>query len=171
MAERQTSKILKVLKTDNAKEFRKRGFDNHLRRLEICHLTSAEYTAEQNGMAERANRRIVGRARCMLYEASLPKMFWAETTAAAVYVINRSPSAGTRTTPKKAWSGQRLDLPNLRISGRTTMSQTPKQKLRKWDAEAEECLLIRFDEEIQACWLYSKQVKSQHARSAIKKVT
>lgn len=159
MAERQTGKKLKVLRTDNGKEFKNRGFENLLRCLGIFHQTTVEYTPEQNGMAERANRTIVEKARCMLHEANLPKTFWAEATATAVYIINRSPSKGIRTTLEEAWSGQKPDLSNLRIFGTTTMSHIPKQKRRKWDPKAEECILIGFDEESKAYRLYNKKTK------------
>lgn len=50
-------------------------------------------------MTERANRTIVEKSRCMIYEAKLSKTFWAEVTA--VYIINRSPSRGIATTPEE----------------------------------------------------------------------
>ncbi|WVZ86727.1 hypothetical protein U9M48_033466 [Paspalum notatum var. saurae] len=45
-----------------------------------------------NGVAERMNRTIISRARCMLSNAGLKKRFWAEAVSTACYLINRSPS-------------------------------------------------------------------------------
>jgi transposase InsO family protein len=51
------------------------------------------YTPQQNGVAERMNRTIVEKARCMLLESGLKKGFWTESVLTAVYLINRSPTA------------------------------------------------------------------------------
>ncbi|PZC85295.1 hypothetical protein B5X24_HaOG201791 [Helicoverpa armigera] len=72
----------------------------------IKHQTSTPYTPEQNGLAERMNRTLVERAKCMLFEAKLHKHFWAEAVVTAAYIINRSPSRalneGTETTSADA---------------------------------------------------------------------
>ena len=43
-------------------------------------------------MAERMNRTIISKARCMLSNARMNKHFWAEAANTAYYLINRSPS-------------------------------------------------------------------------------
>ncbi|XP_057654122.1 uncharacterized protein LOC130892631 [Diorhabda carinulata] len=54
--------------------------------------TSTSYTPEHNGLAERMNRTLVERARCMLFYANLEKKLWAEALATAAYIVNRSPT-------------------------------------------------------------------------------
>ena len=49
-------------------------------------------TPEQNGVAERMNRTLNERARCMRIQSGLPKMFWADAINTAAYLINRGPS-------------------------------------------------------------------------------
>lgn len=56
------------------------------------------YTPQQKGVAERANRTIVEKARTMLLDAKLSKEYWAEAVNTAVYLINR--------IPKKALNGE-----------------------------------------------------------------
>ena len=46
---------------------------------------------QQNGVAERMNRTIVEKIRCMLRMTNLPKSFWGEAVVTACYLINRSP--------------------------------------------------------------------------------
>lgn len=75
--------------------------------LGIRHQTTVEYTPEQNGLAECVNRTAVERARCMLYAAKLAKPICAEALAAAVYLINRSPTKGIDITPEEAWTGRK----------------------------------------------------------------
>ncbi|XP_062704663.1 uncharacterized protein LOC134286966 [Aedes albopictus] len=165
MAEKQTGKQLKTLRTDNGKEFVNKRLEDHLQRLGIRHQTSADYTPEQNGLAERCNRTIVERARCMLFEAHLPKTFWAEAAATAVYLINRSPTKGHQMTPEEAWSGRKPDLAHVRIFGSPAMAHIPKQKRKKWDPKAFECVLTGFDEDTKAYRLWDpasrKLVKSR----------
>ncbi|XP_041969254.1 uncharacterized protein LOC121730360 [Aricia agestis] len=71
----------------------------------IKHQTSTPYTPEHNGLAERMNRTLVERAKCMLFEAKLQKHLWAEAVTAAAYVVNRSPSRVlSEVTPYEKWT-------------------------------------------------------------------
>ena len=47
-------------------------------------------TPQHNGVAERINRTIIEKVRCMLRMAKLPKPFWGEAVQTAYYLINRS---------------------------------------------------------------------------------
>ena len=51
------------------------------------------YTPQQNGVAERMNRTLLEKVRCMLSNAGLDKKFWAEIVSYASHLINRLPSA------------------------------------------------------------------------------
>ena len=46
---------------------------------------------QQNGVAERTNKTLLERARCILSQAKLTKEFWAEAVSTTRYFINRSP--------------------------------------------------------------------------------
>lgn len=45
---------------------------------------------QQNGMTKKKNRTILDVARSMLKSKRLPKEFWAEVIACAIYLTNRS---------------------------------------------------------------------------------
>ena len=45
-----------------------------------------------NGVAERMNRTILEKVRCMLFNSKRPKSFWTEAVSTVCYIINRSPS-------------------------------------------------------------------------------
>ncbi|KAL0307917.1 UNVERIFIED_CONTAM: Retrovirus-related Pol polyprotein from transposon TNT 1-94 [Sesamum calycinum] len=47
---------------------------------------------QQNGVAERMNRTLLNKVRCLLISSGLSKTFWGEALSTAVYLINRSPS-------------------------------------------------------------------------------
>lgn len=61
--------------------------------------TTAPYTPEQNGKAERENRTIVKSARTMIHAKSLPKFLWAEAMNTAVYILNRTLSSKNTLVP------------------------------------------------------------------------
>ncbi|KMQ90788.1 cysteine-rich rlk receptor-like protein kinase 8 protein [Lasius niger] len=83
-------------------------------RFGIQHQHSVPYTPEQNGVAERANRTIVERAKCMLFDAGLEKPYWAEAVNMAVYIINRSASSVLNNqTPEEVWTGKKVDVSNV----------------------------------------------------------
>jgi transposase InsO family protein len=69
----------------------------------IHHQMTVPYTPQQNGVAERANRTIVERARSMLHDQELGYEFWAEAVNTAVYLKNRSPTTALQNvTPEEA---------------------------------------------------------------------
>jgi len=60
--------------------------------MRIQHEPTAPYSPQSNGKAERLNRTLKTFTRAMLYQANLPKSFWAEAMTTATYLINRLPS-------------------------------------------------------------------------------
>nr|GEW56554.1 hypothetical protein [Tanacetum cinerariifolium] len=49
-------------------------------------------TPQQNRLAERTNRTLIDKVRCLLIHSGLPKTFWVEVTCTTAYLINMSPS-------------------------------------------------------------------------------
>ena len=59
----------------------------------LIHQTSCSDTPQQNGVAERMNRTLLEKVRCMLSNSGLSNDFWAEAASTACYLVNRSPYA------------------------------------------------------------------------------
>nr|GFB55620.1 retrovirus-related Pol polyprotein from transposon TNT 1-94 [Tanacetum cinerariifolium] len=92
MMENQIGRKLKKLRTDNGLEFCNQEFNNLCKESGIAiHLTVAG-TPQQNGLAERMNKTLFNKVRCLLILSGLPYSFWAEATVTTSYLINRSPS-------------------------------------------------------------------------------
>lgn len=57
--EKEIRHQIKKLCTDNALQYKSKEFSDFLRRKELIRQLSVEYTPQQNGVAERANRTLV----------------------------------------------------------------------------------------------------------------
>jgi len=161
MAEKQTGKVIKILRSDNGGEYVSRAFENYLRSQGICHQKTVPYTPEQNGVAERANRTIVERVRSMLHDRGLLKELWAEAASTAVYLINRSPTkALVDMTPEEAWTGTKPSIFHIRTFGCKAYAHVPKQKRTKLDSKATECAFIGYPDGTKGYKLFNLSTKA-----------
>jgi len=53
---------------------------------------SCPYTSQQNGKVERMIRTVNNVTRTLLFQASMPRSYWADALATATYLINRLPT-------------------------------------------------------------------------------
>ena len=138
---------LKTLRTDNGGEFTSTEFENYLKTEGVKHELTVPKTPEQNGVAERLNRTLVGAVRAMLIQAKLPQRFWVEALSTAVYLHNRSPTKGvTNMTPFEAWTGVTPNVSHLRSFGCTVYAHIPKDE-RKLDRKSKKCILLGYGTE------------------------
>jgi len=102
--ENQVNKKIKVLRTDNGLEFCNLKFDEYCKKNGIERHRTCTYTPQQNGVAERMNRTLMEKVRCLLNESGLDERFWAEAASTAAYLVNRSPaSAVDHNVPEELW--------------------------------------------------------------------
>lgn len=144
----QKGKNIKILRTDNGKEYDNSKVKELLNRHGIEHQTIVPYNPEQNGRAERENRTIIEAVRTMMAAKNLDKKFWAEAANTAVYIINRS---GTSTingkTPYQLWNSKEFDLKNLKIPfGAEVWFHIPKEKRKKLDVKSEKGIFVGYGE-------------------------
>lgn len=99
----------KILHVDNGGEYCNEDFKNYLSQCGIELETTAPYTPEQNGRAERDMRTIVESARSMLYAKDVPLYLWAEAVNTTVYILNRTATTQARILHPMN-SGQRRSL-------------------------------------------------------------
>ena len=84
--ENQTGRKIRVLQLDNGGEYTSKEFDGYCRQEGIRRQLTVPYTPKQNGVAERKNKSIVGAARAMLHDQSLPFFLWEEACSTTVYL-------------------------------------------------------------------------------------
>ena len=108
MVENQTGKKIKVLRSDNGGEYTSDPFCKICREFGIIRHFTVRGTLQQNGVAERLNRTLLEKVRCMLAQSYLSKAFWAEAITYGCHIINRLPlSAIEGKTPIEKWTGKR----------------------------------------------------------------
>ena len=117
-------------------------------------------TPQQNGVAERMNRTLVEAVRSMLSDAKLPKCFWAEALATAVYLRNRSPTNAVQgKTPHEAWTNEKPSVDHLKVFGCLCYSHVAKDERQKLDVKARRCIMLGYGTETKAYRLYDVERK------------
>lgn len=92
MTQRQFSKPVKIVRSDNGLKFHFKPMLAFYNAQGIKHQTSIVRTPQQNGRVERKHRHIVEVACSLRFQAALPLEFWGECILTAVHLINRTPS-------------------------------------------------------------------------------
>ncbi|KAH9752745.1 Integrase catalytic domain-containing protein [Citrus sinensis] len=102
-----------------------------------------EYVHSDNGVAERMNRTLLEKVRCMLSNAGLDKKFWAEAVSYTSHLVNQLPSAAIGgKTPMEMWSGKHAqDYDSLRIFGCPAYYHVKNGKL---DPRARKAIFVGF---------------------------
>ena len=75
LVETQIGNIVKVLKTDNGLEFCNKEFNKFCELNGILRHRTVVYTLQQNEVAERMNRTLLDKVRCMIVSSGLPECF------------------------------------------------------------------------------------------------
>ena len=141
MVENQAGRKIKVLRSDNGTEYRNDQFSYFCKKEGISRHFTVRDTPQQNGVAERMNRTLLEKVRCMLSNAGLGKQFWAEAVMYASHLINRLPSAALNgKTPLEVWSGKPAnDYDTLHVFGSTAYYHVKESKL---DPRAKKALFM-----------------------------
>src|SRR6185312_8038761 len=131
-------------RTDNGGEYLSRTFATFCKSKGIQQQTTAPYSPQQNGVAERVNRTLVEHARCMLQQRSMGNEFWAEAVSTAAYLKNRSPTKAlvSNMTPEEAWSGKKPSVAHLRIFGCDAYVHIPKEQRSKLDSKSTKTIFL-----------------------------
>ena len=117
VVENQSGKKIKILRTDQGREFVNAAFDAFLTECGIVYEHSAPYAHEQNGAAERVNRTIIEKTRCLLFQCGLSTNYWPFVVEAAIYLYNRTWHSAIGKTLFEARFGKKPNITNIRLFG------------------------------------------------------
>ena len=158
MIENQTGKKIKRLRTDNGGEYKSDPFFDVCQEYGIVRHFTVRDTPQQNGVAERMNRTLLEKVRCMLSNAGLGKQFWAEAVTYAGHLVNRLPSSALeRKTPMEVWSGKpATDYDSLHVFGSTAYYHVKESKL---DPRAKKALFMGITSGVKGFRLWCLSTK------------
>lgn len=160
--ENETECKIKTFRTDNGGEYCGHEFESFLKESGIAHQKTVPYTPEQGGVAERMNRTIIEKARCMLIDSGLNERFWGEAVYTAIYLKNRSPTVAVpNMSPEEAWSGTKVDLSHLRTFGSKAFLHIPKQLRKKFDRKSKQYIMVGYAENTKGYRLYDPEKPNQ----------
>lgn len=145
LLENQSGQKLQAVRTDRGGEYLNNELKEFYAAKGIMHETTAPYTPEQNGKAERLNRTLMERVRAMLQDAKLPTKMWAEAIATASYIRNRSPTSGETKTPVELFYGTKPDVTIMRTFGATAYVHIPKTLRQKLDPVSKKGILVGYE--------------------------
>ena len=163
-----TGHRVKLLRCDGGTEFINHSLQTALTDLGIQLETSAAYTPEQNGIAERDHRSTVESARSQLHARGVPLKLWAEAVNYAVYVLNRTLSQSKSTTPFERWYGAPPDVSNLRIFGSVAYFFIPDALRQKLDPKAKRGVYVGESEEQKASRIFDDSTGRTHVTRHVK---
>ena len=143
--ERMHSSKVKVIRSDNGKEYVNNFVGEFCAKHGTVHELTCPYTPQQNGVAERLNRTLLGTVRTMLREAQVSKEWWVYAVITANYLRNRSPATGQNSTPYQLWTGEKPSLAHLRVWGCTAWVLIPRgQRKDKLDPVSKKGKLVGY---------------------------
>ncbi|KAK8926133.1 hypothetical protein KSP39_PZI018401 [Platanthera zijinensis] len=161
LVENQFERKVKVLRSDNGGEYCSDAFEQYCTEQGIARQKTTPYTPEQNGVAERLNRTLIEKERCMRSWAGLGKEFWAEAVATANHLKNRSPTSAVKgCTPFEAIFKEKPKLAYARVFGCDAYVHIPKEKRGKLDMKSERCIFVGYKDGIKGYKLWNPVTKT-----------
>ena len=153
--ENQTRRKIKCLRSDNGTEYTDSKFQEFCEQHGIMRHFSVRRTPQQNGVAERLNRTIIEKARCLRLNAGLAKNFWAEAVNMACYLINRSPRAALEgKVSEEVWTGNQVDYSHLRVFGCPAYMHISSEERSKLDAKSKQCIFLGYQKGVKGFKLW-----------------
>ena len=116
----------------------------------IVHETTAPYTPQQNGVAERKNRVLTEMVNALLSNSGLSSGFWGEALLTACHILNRVPQKRNKITPYELWNKRKPNLSYLRVWGCRAVVKVPEPKRKKLGERGVECIFIGYAQHSKA---------------------
>ncbi|KAK8919425.1 hypothetical protein KSP39_PZI020937 [Platanthera zijinensis] len=115
--ENQLNLKIKRFRSDRGGEYTATGFRDFCASEGIILETTAPYSPQSNGIAERKNRTLTEMLNSMLLTAGMPNSFWGEAVLTANHILNRVPHSKLNSTPYELWHGHPCRYDTLKTWG------------------------------------------------------
>jgi len=158
--EKQDNKSPKIIRVDNGREYINRDLITWCLDKGIEIQTTAPYTPEQNGIAERYNRTVVELARAMLLARDLPRELWPEAVNHACYIRNRAYTRAINDgTPHQKWTGERPDVSSIQEFG-VPVWILDEHHTNKLQSKSTEHIFIGYEDGPKAIKYYDRGMRN-----------
>ncbi|KAI3507960.1 hypothetical protein L1887_22957 [Cichorium endivia] len=145
------NELIKVLRTDRGGEY----YDPvYFESTGIIHQTTAPYTPQQNGVAERKNRTLKEMVNSMLSYSGLSEGFWGEAMLTAFYILNRTPNKKSKASPYEIWHKKVPNLSYLKVWGCRAVVRLTEPKRKNLGEKGIDCIFIGYAENSKAYRFY-----------------
>ena len=139
LAENQTSRTIKKVRSDNGGEYVSQEWENFFDNNGITHQKIVPYTPQQNGIAERKNRTLLIVARSLLKMGQMKQQFWEDAISTTCYLQNRSPHTALQgQIPFILWYDDIPNVSHLKIFGAAAYVYVNPHHRSKLDDNASE---------------------------------
>ena len=141
--ENQLSKKIKIIRSDRGGEYNE-PFNVFCREHGIVHQTTAPYSPESNGVAERKNRTLKEMMNALLGESGLAQNMWGEALLTSNYILNKIPNKVTGKTPYELWKGNVPSYKYLKVWGCLAKVAVPPPKKVTIGPKTVDCIFIGY---------------------------
>ena len=161
--ENQLDKKIKRVRSDRGGEYSPDTLKAFCEQLGIVHETTAPYSPEQNGIAERKNRTLKNMMNSMLISSGLPNNMWGEAILSACHVLNRVPHKKLDKTPYEIWKGRAPNLKYLKVWGCLAKVGIPSFKRDKIGPKTVDAIFIGYAYQSAAYRFFVKGANNSYA--------
>lgn len=143
------------LRCDNGGEYSSIEFKNFCNKNGIKIQYTIAHNPEQNGVAERYNRTVLNKARCLLFDSELDKSLWGEAVRTAFYLTNRTKTkcVPNNQTPAELWYGGKPDLNKIKLFGATAYNLIPKEDRKsKLESHSKKLIMVGYKDNGYRLW-------------------
>jgi hypothetical protein len=145
LAKKESGKQVKALRRNNGGEYISNEFKDFYSKEGIQRELIAPHNPQQNGVAERKNRTIVGAARVMLNDQGLPMHLWEESCNIVVYLQNHfSHRVLGMSTPEEDFTGKKLDVSHFNIFASSVYVHVTKGTRKKLELTVEVGIFVGY---------------------------
>ena len=170
--ENQLEKKIKIIRSDRGGEYESIAFADFCALNGIVHQTTAPYTPQQNGVAERKNRTLKDMINSMLNSSGLPHSFWGEALLSANFILNRIPFKSSNKSPYEFWKGRLPSYKMIKVWGCLAKVLIPLPKRTKLGPKTIDCIFIGFAHASAAYrfLVYKSEVHDIHVNTILESI-
>lgn len=164
--ENQLNKKIKVLRSDRGGEY-EAPFAEFSAQHGIIHETTALYSSQQNGVAERKNRTLKEMMNAMLVSSGLHQNMWGDAVLSVNYLLNMVPRKKMKKTPYELWKESTPSYKYLRVWECHAKVAVPTPKKVKICLKTVDCIFIGYAHNSSTCrfLVYESKIQDIHRKT------